>query len=613
MYSQTLSGLTVAQVLLQYLELEGISTIFGIPGGALKTVLSELAFHTDKFTFVVCRHETGAAFMAEGYARLSGLPGVIMVTSGPGATNAITGVMNGHVDNHSLIAITGETPEQLWGKGFLQEGIDGSIDVNAMYQASTAYSAIVTHPNNFQELFTTALRYSLARPFQTVHISLPDDVASSQPFIMSTATPPTPVYQCSFPTAPSNYRATPASCDPAGTAAALQSLLAANFPVIFLGNGCREGLADPKRLANLVAFAEKFQIPITTTPDAKGLFPESHPLSLRTYGMAASAWSVSYTGGPSHDAVLIVASALDELDAAGEVTLGPDLWSTNLIPRNGGPMIQVDLLPQAIGRVFPISQGIVAEAGLFLDDLCSLGNAQAISPALQQLISNRFETLTELKLNEPGIDNPAEYNSEATPILPPAIMKALNEQLPKGSNIFVDSGNCVGWAMNYLTIDPPSAVHIALGMGVMGWSVGAVIGAKMARPSVPCVSLTGDGAFLMHGSELATAAAHNVGAVYVVLRDNDLGMVSQGMSFFYPQTPGHFQNLYRLGNPDLRMYAQALGANAVDISSPAEFRTALTNALAQADLQSKPQVIVCHIDAGPLPPYYTRTTVPIQV
>ena len=612
MYTRTVTGLTVAQLLLRYLELEGVTTLFGVPGGALKTVLSELALQADKFTFVVCRQETGAAFMAEGYARISGLPGVVMVTSGPGATNAITGVMNGHVDNHSLIAITGETPEQLWGKGFLQEGIDGSIDVNAMFQACTAYSAIVTHPNNFQEIFTTALRYAMSLPHQTVHVSLPDDVASLQPFVM-TGKPPAPVYQCSFPVSPTSYRVLPASSDPAATAQALQTLLEASFPVIFLGNGCREGLADPKRLANLVAFAERFQIPVTSTPDAKGLFPESHPLALRNYGMAASAWSVSYTAGPSHDALLIVASALDELDASGEVTLAPDLWSLALIPKNDGPVIQVDLVPQAIGRVFPVSQGIVAEAGTFLDELCRLGLAQTISPPLQQLIANRFETLAELKLNEPAIDDPSAYDSEAAPIVPPAIMKVLNLQLPQGSNIFVDSGNCVGWCMNYLIVDPPSTVHIALGMGVMGWSVGAVIGAKMARPANACISVTGDGAFLMNGSELATAAAHRVGAVYVVLNDNDLGMVSQGMSYFYPHTPGHFDNLYRLGDPNLRLYAEALGADAVDISSPAEFRTALTQALEQADLKRKPQVIVCHIDRRPLPPYYTRKTAPIPV
>jgi acetolactate synthase-1/2/3 large subunit len=135
----------------------------------------------------------------------------------------------------------------------------------------------------------------------------------------------------------------------------------------------------------------------------------------------------------------------------------------------------------------------------------------------------------------------------------------------------------------------------------------------MAKPASPCISITGDGAFLMNGSELATASAHNVGAIYVVLNDNDLGMVSQGMSFFYPNTPGHFKNLYRLGNPDLRKYAEALGADAVDINSPVEFRAALSAALIQADQHQKPQVIVCHIDAGPLPPYYTRKNVPVPI
>jgi acetolactate synthase-1/2/3 large subunit len=607
MYTQTLTGLTVAQLLLRYFELEGVTTIFGVPGGAIKTVLSQLALNTDKFTYVVCRQETGAAFMAEGYSRLSGLPGVIMVTSGPGATNAITGVMNGHVDLHPLVAITGEVPEQLWGKGFLQEGIDGEIDVNAMYQAATAFSTIVTHPNNFQELFTMAMRCALSLPHQTVHISLPDDIAAMQPYILNGTTP---VYQCAFPLSPANYRAIPSVRDPDRTTAALESLLNASFPVLFLGNGCREGLRDPQRLANLVAFAEKFQIPVTTTPDAKGVFPESHPLSLRTYGMAASAWSVSYTAGPSHDALLIIASALKELAAIGEVSLGPDMWSTNLIPKNDGPIVQVDLDQHTIGRVFPISSGIVANAALFLDDLCECGSKRAIDPDLKVRIANRFEVLTELKIDEPSFDDPGLYHSEASPIAPPAIMKAVNELLPKGANIFVDSGNVVGWTLNYLAIDPPSTFHIALGMGVMGWSVGAVIGAKMAAPGSPCISITGDGAFLMNGAELATAAAHQVGAIYIVLNDNDLGMVSQGMSFFYPNTPGHFKDLYRLGNPNLKMYAQALGADAFDIHSPAEMRAALTKALQQADEHKKPQVIIAHIDPVPLPPYYTRKNQP---
>jgi acetolactate synthase-1/2/3 large subunit len=610
MYTQTVAGLTVAQLLLKYLKLEGIPMLFGIPGGAVKTVLSELALQQQNFTYVVCRQETGAAYIAEGYARVSGLPGVVLVTSGPGATNALTGVMNGHVDRHPLILITGEVPEQLWGKGFLQEGIDGDVDVNAIYQAATAFSEIVTHPNNFQTTFTSALRTALSLPNQTVHISLPDDIAGMQPYVMSTATPPAPIYQCQFPVSTSVYRSVPASRDPQGTQAALDALLQASYPLIFLGNGCRQSLQNPQCLASFTAFVEKFQIPVMTTPDAKGIFPESHPLSLRCYGMGASTWSLSYADGPSHDALLIVASRLDECSAVGEYVLSQYLWSSSLVPANGGPVIQVDLDQHSLGKVFPISQGVVAEAGLFLSDLSSLGMSSTVDPALSQKIAQRFETLAELKINLSAIDDPAQYNSEASPSTPAAVMKAINEGLPSGSHIFVDSGNVVGWTMNYLAVDPPSTINIALGMGAMGWSVGAVIGAKLAAPDAVCLSITGDGAFLMNGSELATAAAHNAAAIYVVLNDNDLSMVSQGMKVLFPQNTSDFRQLYRLGNPDLKKYSEALGADAFDVHSPAEMREALETALRQAQINRKPQVIVAHIDKTPLPPYYSRKTQP---
>jgi len=600
MLTQTLSGLTVAQLLLKYLQLEGVTTIFGIPGGAIKTVLSELALQQDQFTYVVCRQETGAAYMAEGYARTAGLPGVVLVTSGPGATNALTGVMNGHVDGHPIVLITGEVPEQLWGKGFLQEGIDGDVDVNAIYQAATAFSEVITHPNNFQTIFTAALRTALSLPNRTVHVSLPDDIAGTQPS------------GCQFPLTPSAYRTVPASRDPQGAQAVFNSMIEASYPLILLGNGCRKSLQTPSLLKSFTAFVEKFQIPVMTTPDAKGIFPESHPLSLRSYGMGASTWSLSYADGPSHDALLIVASKLDECSAVGEYVLGPDLWSTSLIPSKG-PVIQVDLNQHSIGKVFPISQGVVAEAGLFLTDLCALGMIYSIDPVLATKIAQRFETMAELKINLPAIDDPAQYHSEASPILPAAVMKAIHEGIPSGSHIFVDSGNCVGWSMNYLAVDPPSTVNIALGMGAMGWSVGAVIGAKLAAPGAHCVAITGDGAFLMNGSELATAAAHNVGAIYVVLTDNDLGMVSQGMKVLFPQNHSDFSQLYRLGNPDLKKYSEALGADAFNVHSPAELRDALATALRQAEMNRQPQVIVVHIDKTPLPPYYSRKTQPTYI
>ena len=612
MFFRAIQDATVSQLLLDYLKLEGVTRIFGVPGGALKNLLNTIA-NQNEIEFVVCRHETGAAYIAEGYTRLSGKPGVVIATSGPGATNALTGVMNAHVNRSSVVYISGEVPEQLWGRGYLQEGIDADVDVNGIYAYATEFSSIITHENNFQELFTMALRAAMSLPRQTVHISLPDDIAGNKPWVLSEGRPQ---YQVKFPTGVSVYRSCPRSRDPEGARAALDALVQASRPVIFLGNGCRSALADPARLKAFTDFVEKLQFPVMTTPDAKGIFPESHPLSLRNYGMAGSSWSVSWADGPSHDAVLVVASALKELSTCA-VTLGESktnemvLWDSALIPANG-PVIQVDLDQHAIGRSFPVSLGVVAEAGLFLDDLCFLGAAVKPDPALAATIADRFETLAELKLNQPAIDNVANYKSEEAPIFPEAAMRVINEVAPRGANLFVDAGNCVGWCLNYLAVDPPGTIHSSLDMGPMGWACGAVVGASFATPDTPCIAITGDGAFVMQGAEVSTAAAHNHGAIWIVLNDNDLHMVSQGMAFLFSE-PGLFNSRYRLGCPDLCKLAEGLGADAYEADSPASFRQALQTALNSAELKKKPQVISLRINQGPVPPYYTRQYQPVAL
>jgi acetolactate synthase-1/2/3 large subunit len=308
--------------------------------------------------------------------------------------------------------------------------------------------------------------------------------------------------------------------------------------------------------------------------------------------------------------VLIIGSALKEL-ATCAITLGKAtknetvFWDCDLIPQDG-PVIQVDLDQHAIGRAFPISRGVVAEAGLFIDDFCNaIAQPKLDDPALQSKINDRFEAMAELKLNEPPEDNVANYKSEATPIYPEAAMRILNEECPEGVNIFVDAGNCVGWCLNYLSIDPPSTIQCSLDMGPMGWACGAVVGAKFATPDAVCIAVTGDGAFLMNGAEVSTAAAHQKGAIWIVLDDNDLHMVSQGMDLLF-QKPGVFDQSYRLGNPDIAKFGEALGAHSYKVDSPKEFRNALTEAFKDSRLNNRPQVIALRINQLPLPPYYTR-------
>jgi acetolactate synthase-1/2/3 large subunit len=183
-------------------------------------------------------------------------------------------------------------------------------------------------------------------------------------------------------------------------------------------------------------------------------------------------------------------------------------------------------------------------------------------------------------------------------------MKCLGQGLPSGSEVFVDAGNSVGWALHYLELDPPTRVHSALAMGPMGFAVGAVVGAKLAAPERTCVAICGDGAFLMHGNEVSTAAAHGLGAIWVVLDDQDLAMVSQGMNHFFPDPGGTWTDYYSLGHNDLAAFAQALGADAYKVQGVQDMQHALATAVTAASVAGKPQVIVVHIDKTPVPPYY---------
>jgi acetolactate synthase-1/2/3 large subunit len=172
-------------------------------------------------------------------------------------------------------------------------------------------------------------------------------------------------------------------------------------------------------------------------------------------------------------------------------------------------------------------------------------------------------------------------------------------------HVFIDAGNCVGWSLNNMVVDPPLHYRSALDMGPMGFGVGAVIGGKLGAPDQHCLAIVGDGAFMMHGAEVSTAAQNRVGAIWVVLYDNDLSMVSQGMAELFP--PGQpWADYYKLGNPDLVKFSEGLGARAVAImpdQGAAQFQAELRAALKRATADRQPQVIIAYIDTVAMPPY----------
>ncbi|MFV1987269.1 MAG: thiamine pyrophosphate-binding protein [Gemmatimonadota bacterium] len=582
---------TVSEVLLRYLSLEGVTKIFGLPGHANMWLLDALG-NQDEIEYIICRQETGAGYIAGGYSRVTGGLGVLLVTSGPGATNALTGTMNAQNSHTAVLTITGEIAERYFGMGYLQEGIDASLDVNAIYKNASRYSAMITNPMNFKVLFTQALRDALSTPHRASHVSLPADIAGCK------------YDRFQFPLGPENYRTTPKGSDPEEVKKAFETLTnpeTSKRPLVYIGNGTRTALRDRARRDRFVEFLNKYAIPIVTSPDGKGIYPENDAMSLRNMGIATCLWPSEYIGKKEGDTVvsnydnlLVLASSLGGLSTGN--------WKQLLPPTHA--FIQVDLDQACIGRTMEIQQGIVAEVGRVIDQLCDLGEANEPDP---EWVAERKEFLMEIKHTSPW-KNPEWRSSDADPIHPARIMATLNEEMNRrtqrqgGGHIFVDAGNCVGWCVHYLVVNSPLEIHSALAMGPMGFGVGSVIGGKFGAPDHPCVAVVGDGAFLMHGNEVSTAAQHGVGAVWIVLNDNNLRMVSQGMTFEFGQPPD-WEQQFEIGNPDLCKFAEGLGADAYPVTTPEQLEERLPKALDRAE-NGVPQVIVVHIDTTDEPPYY---------
>ncbi|RYZ41708.1 MAG: thiamine pyrophosphate-binding protein, partial [Sphingobacteriales bacterium] len=402
-----------------------------------------------------------------------------------------------------------------------------------------------------------------------------------------------------------SYRARVHGAPVAEVKSAMTALLKCNRPLLFLGNGCRQALYDERTYSNLLQFVESYAIPVITTADGKGIFPETHELSLRVYGIADCMWPYQYLSSaePAYDGIMVIGSELGELST--------NSWLPILKPAGtNDPFIQVDINQKTIGQSFEVTHGIVGEAGAFINDLAGM-----ISdfPPDQTQVSGRRKSMAEIKQSTPFLD-PTSYYADNSPLEPAAMMRVVQECMPSGTKIFIDAGNCVGWSVHYLAVDPPSSIFTSLAMGPMGFGVASVIGGRLGCPDSTCISITGDGAFMMQGSEISTAAQYKVGAIWIVLFDNNLGMVSQGMEQFFPDKddPGVWQSMYTLGNPDLELYARSMGADAYAASDTAGFKTALSTAIRQADKENKPQVIIATINKQQIPPYYNPIYAPVK-
>jgi acetolactate synthase-1/2/3 large subunit len=570
----TLKNVTCAQVFVYYLKTEGVRYVFGVSGGTIIPILTALEESKD-VNFIMSKHESGASFMADMYARVSGKIGVCLSTAGPGATNMLTGVACAHQDRVPLLAITGQPATHTMGKDAVQESSEFGVDTVGIYGQFTGFSSLISEPEIFQQILTRALRMAQGEHKQAVHISIPSNISS---YVFK---------NIAIHTDTKKYRVSHEAIDIEQINKAAELLVKANRPAILVGSG---SISD-YNIEDLIHIAEMLNCPVLTTPKGKGTFPESHPLSLGVFGFAGNLCAKKYLLEEEVDLLLVISSSLGEWTS--------DSWNPNLFPKKY--LIQIDVDSQNIGKNFPVSLGIVGDVGAAIKELLisllRIKNKMPVSSLKHIVNGKRFESIIEYKKTYGIYKEPEKMHSDAVPLKPQRLMNDLNNCLQRDAIILADAGNAYSWTLHYLVINPPQKYHIALGFSSMGHATAGVVGAALAAPDKQVIAVVGDGSMLMNGNEIHTAVEYDIPAIWLVLNDSQWGMVYHGNKAVTGKNlASQFHSV------DFSVMAEVLGAKGYRITRPGE----LCEVMPAIIDEKKPAVIDAVVDSEEEPPFLER-------
>ncbi|MHB8872189.1 MAG: thiamine pyrophosphate-binding protein [Myxococcaceae bacterium] len=510
------SQVRVADQLASALEAAGIRVVFGVPGGSIAALYDAL-MDQPRIRVVNMNQESTAVHAAAAYARATGSVGVVLTTSGPGVTNAVTGIASAFCDGAPLLVIGGEVPRANFGRGALQEGSPYHLNLVGMLRGITKSSTEVIRPDAAVSALRKALATASSGRKGPVFLSLPLDIQAA------TASVPRMTIDVE-----SSFQLDRATLD-----AAVHQLITAERPLILAGSGARWA-GGPRALREL---AERLQIPVATTPKAKGVFPESHPLSLGVFG---------YGGHPSASEYL--RKRVDVLFAVGTSfgDVATNGWADSLRPEKC--LIQVDIDSAQIGRNYSVDLGITGPAERVLLEL-----AQMVPPKAPFPLTLGRQTHTD-----------ASACSGGQSLKPQRVLWELQQILPRSTAYTCDIGEHLMFALHYLTIDQPDGFHVSTGLSAMGSSLGAAMGVKLAHPDRPVVAVCGDGSLSMAAMDIAAAAQAHLDVIYLVMADGRYGMVEDGNLAIYGRTP-----LYPI-TLDIQALAKGVGARAYRIERPGE-------------------------------------------
>ena len=499
------------KLFVEALRNEGVDTVFGYPGGALIPLFDELVDAED-INFILPRHEQAGAHAADGYARATGKPGVVIATSGPGATNLVTGIANAHMDSIPMVAFTGQVKTHLIGNDAFQE-----VDVTGITRSICKHNYLIKNPEEMPHIIREA--------FHLATTGRPGPVVIDLPVNITTADIKTPVQKdVDLPGYSPKVKGNPHQIEKAAKA-----INEAKAPLLYIGGGIISSGAEDK----VLELAEKGNIPVTSTLMGLGAFPDTHPLSLKMLGMHGTAYANYATS--NCDVLIAIGSRFDD-----RVTGKLDEFASK------ATIIHLDIDPTSVSKNVPVDIPIVGDANTVLGELINEIKENARSDWLKQI-------------NEWKEKHPLSYNNEG--LRPQYIIEKLYELTKDVKTIIsTEVGQHQMWTALFYKFIKSRTLVTSGGLGTMGFGLPAAIGAQVGKPDHLVVNIAGDGSIQMNIQELVTLRNYNLPVKTLILNNGYLGMVRQWQQLFFNKKYA-FTDLNN--NPDFVDIANAYGIKGI--------------------------------------------------
>ncbi len=523
-----------AQMVCEAINAEGVKYVFGYPGGAIMNVYDEI-YKQNGFKHILTRHEQAAVHAADAYARVSGEVGVAMVTSGPGFTNAVTGLATAYTDSTPLVVISGQVPVSLIGTDGFQE-----VDAVGISRSCTKHNYLVKDINDLPRILKEAFYIARSGRPGPVLIDIPKDITSEIAEFNYPESVDIPTYKPSYK---GNNRQ---------IKKAAEAILEAKKPLLYIGGGAvLSNASDVIR-----EFAEVTGIPAVETLMARGVMGDSNPLQIGMPGMHGS--YASNMAMSESDLIISLGARFDDrvTGKLSEFAKYADIIHIDIDPANIGKIVDVD---------YPIVGDIKIVTQKLLDKL-----RDTVKP-------KRYEVWRDLLKRYDEI-HPLGFEDSDEVIKPQWVIKRLGELVGENATVTSDVGQHQMWAAQFFPFSRPRQWVNSGGLGTMGFGLPAALGAKMANPEKTVINVTGDGSILMNIQELVTAAENGIAVINVMLNNHFLGMVRQWQTFFYEKRYAETDLSYQ---PNWKMLVEACGGVGYDVTTKEEFDVALKDAIAQ--------------------------------